>query len=117
MVGVLVGLQHHVGDVGQICSPGLLVDRADVHAALMLLGAVLRRDVDDGHGLEEHLGPRLHQLAAPAVPSGTLQVEAVHVHALTGRLRDVVLHQFEDIVPQDDGVQSPALVCSRHLLK
>ena len=116
MVGRLRRAQHHVCDVGQVRAPRLLVDGADVHLGLRG-GGVLGVDVDDGDGLEQDLVLGLDQLAAPPVPAGPLQVQAVDVDALGRGLTDVVLHVLGHVVLQDHVVQGPALVGASHLLE
>lgn len=115
MIWRLRRAQHHVGDVGQIGAAGLLVDGADVHPGLGGRG-ILGVDVNDGDVFKKDLVLGLHQLAASAVPAGTLQVQSVNVDTFCRGLADVILHVLGDIVLHDHVVQSPALVSPSHLL-
>lgn len=115
MIRRLRRAQHYVSDVGQISAAGLLVNGADVHPGLRGSG-ILGVDVNDGDVFEKDLVLGLYQLAASAVPAGSLQVQSVNVDTLCRGLVDVILHVLGDVVLQDHVVQSPALVSTSHLL-
>lgn len=81
------------------------------------LTIILSVHPDDGHHLEEDFGFGVGELAAAAVPAGSLQVEAIDVHSLCGGLGDIVLHPLGHLVAQHHAVQGPALVGPSDLLK
>lgn len=87
-----------------------------IHLLGITLTVILCVHPDHGHHLEEDFGLGVDQLAAAAVPAGSLQVEAVDVDTLGGRLRDVVLHPAGHLVAQHHAVQGPALVGPGDLL-
>lgn len=53
---------------------------------------------DYRHHLKQHFGFRVDEFAVPPVPAGPLQIEAVHIHPLRGRLSDVILHPLGHLV-------------------
>lgn len=65
---------------------------------------------DYWHHLEEDFGLGLDEFAAAAVPTGSFEVEAVHVYSLCRGLSDVILHPLRHLVEQHHTVESPALV-------
>lgn len=75
-----------------------------------LLTAVFRVNPYDRHQLKEHFGFGFSELHIPLVPAGTFQIQAIHVHTLWGRGRDVILHPLGDLIAQHHIVQSPAFV-------
>lgn len=85
MVGILHCAQHDAGDVGEVCAPGLLVDRADVELGVFWGGGVDCKHVHQRQRREKHLGGGLNQTAVPPVPTGTIQKQAEHVHTLLWR--------------------------------
>lgn len=72
---------------------------------------------DDWHHLEKDFGLGLDEFAATAVPTGSFEVEAVHVYSLCRWLGDVILHPLGHLVEQNHAVQSPALVGPGNLLQ
>lgn len=72
---------------------------------------------DHRHHLEEDFGLGLNEFAAAAVPTGSFEVEAIHVHSLCRGLGDVILHPLGHLVEQHHTVQSPALVGPGDLLQ
>lgn len=72
---------------------------------------------DHRHHLKEDFGLGLDEFAAAAVPTGSFEVEAVHINSLRRGLGDVILHPFGHLVEQNHAVQSPALVGPGDLLQ
>ena len=113
----MVALQADRGDVGQVGTTRLLVDGTQVE--LWVSNVFLEvdgKDVDDGNGDKQHLRSRLSQTSVLLVPPGTVEVEAVDVDTFSWGRRDVLLHHPCHFVVDNDTVQSPAFVCSSHLL-
>ena len=77
-----VAFEIYGANIVTLRPPRLPVDRALVELAVLAGGGVDGVDVDDGHGLVQHLGPRLHQLAGLPVETGPLQEEAVDEDSL-----------------------------------
>lgn len=95
-------LSHQSFLFRQICYPNLTV--------------ILSIHPDHRHHLKEDFGFGVYEFAAPAVPAGSLQVEAPDVHSLCGRLDDVVLHPPGHFVAQHHAVQGPAFIGPSNLL-
>lgn len=72
---------------------------------------------DHRHHLEEDFGLGLDEFAAAAVPTGSFEIEAVHVNPFCGGLGDVILHPLGHLVEQNHAVQRPALVGPSDLLQ
>eukprot|EP01136_Pigoraptor_vietnamica_P000134 Opistho-1_new@25059 len=116
MVRVLRRLEVDVEDVLLVRAARLLVDGALVQARVLRARRVDGRHVDDGQLAVEHLGRGLDKLRRPAVPPGALEEEAVDVHALLRRRRDILLHLPQHLRVHLHAVERPALVRARNLL-
>ena len=55
MIWILIGFQVHACDVRQICSSGLLINRALVHPGIAASCCINCVDVNDRHGRKENL--------------------------------------------------------------
>jgi len=100
MIWILVGFQVHACYVRQIRSSGLLVYRALVHPSIAASGCINCIDVNDRHGSKENLLSGFYKLAASAVPSGTVKVQAVYVDPFRWGLSDVIFKEPRDIIMQ-----------------
>lgn len=81
MVWMLDRLQEKREDVSQIRTAGFLVDRTLVQARIFVPCGIDGVDVGHREGREKDFRWWLHQPAVPAVPTGTIQKQAVYVHA------------------------------------
>jgi hypothetical protein len=82
VVGILVGLEHDEGDVGEVGALRLLVDGTLVEARVLGRRGVDGEHVNHGDLDEQNLLGRLTQAAVTPVPARAVQKQAVHVHAL-----------------------------------
>lgn len=72
VIRVLIGLQVHRGDVGEVGPAWFLVDGTGVHPGLLTSRTVDGVDMDDRHRLKQNLGFGLDQTAATPLPTGAL---------------------------------------------
>ena len=115
MVGVLRTLQINRGDVCEISSTRLLIDRTRIHLQVHIFRQV-GGDQNDGQRLKEDLWFRFSESSAATVPPRPLQEEAEHVDALRRGVDDVVLEAAGDLVVKHNHVEGPSLVGAGHLL-
>lgn len=105
--------------VSKICFwPESVNENIDVRKlrSVKCLTIILGEHPNHRHHLKEDFGFGVDELAVAAVPSPSLQVQAIDIHSLCWGLGDVVLHPLGHLVAQHHTVQGPALVGSSDLL-
>lgn len=76
------GGQHYCRDVIEVSSPRFLVDGAHIELRVKGAGTVNGIHVDDGQESEQHFGRGLDKARVLPVPSGSVQIQTINIHAL-----------------------------------
>ena len=104
MIWILIGFQLNIGNVCQVSSAWFLVDWALVHPGISGRRRVNSVDMYDRKWCEKNLCGGFDKLRAPSIPAGTIQKQTVDVHALSGRLGNIVLEKLGDVIVENDAV-------------
>ena len=95
MVRIRVGFQDEREDIGEIGTARFLVDGTLIQIGSLATVAVDGEDVDDRKWGVEDLGRGFDQAGVAPIPTSSIQVQAIDVHAWKINIGDVPKVQME----------------------